>query len=164
MRPSDLFEDSHQQLTTALRLLTEAEWHTPKVCGAWSVKDVIAHLASLEIVLVDVLSALLDEDRPTPKLNIFRDTLAACGNHIDKYNRREVALRRRKSVDEVLAEYERAHAQAVRLLVQVPSAKYDHKEIFWRPDQALNLADLFAYYDRHKREHTAQIERLPDQR
>jgi hypothetical protein len=153
----DLFEDSHQRLMTAVQSLSERQWQAPNVCGLWSIKDIMAHLTSIELVLVDVLYNLLDPERPTPKLHVFWDTLAACGHNIDKYNRREVALRRRKSVAEVLAEYEQTHAQASSLLTRIPTSRYREKGIFWWHGRTLDLTELIGYYDGHKREHYNQI-------
>jgi uncharacterized protein (TIGR03083 family) len=44
-----LFAPLHDELMTLLRGLTEDEWHAPTVAGAWTVKDVAAHLLDTAI-------------------------------------------------------------------------------------------------------------------
>jgi hypothetical protein len=46
----------------------EMAWETPGACGVWSVKDIIAHLASYERVLVDILTTFTGGGS-TPALN-----------------------------------------------------------------------------------------------
>jgi hypothetical protein len=98
MNATDVIKYGHQTVLKSLDSLPEREWHTPDVCGAWSVKDIIAHLASFELVLVDLLQSWLNAG-PTPLLNRFTG---------DKdFNDGSVMERRDKSVAEVLAEYNR---------------------------------------------------------
>lgn len=46
MHCNDIILNGHQTVLHAIDGLAEAEWHTPGVCGVWSVKDILAHLAS----------------------------------------------------------------------------------------------------------------------
>src|SRR5215472_6284828 len=72
---------------------------TPGACGVWSVKDILAHLASYEQVLVDVLS-----------------TFTEPGGH---FNDTEVEVRKAKTMPEVLDEFNAAHAQVMSLAPQI---------------------------------------------
>ena len=67
-------------------------WEMPGACGVWSCKDIIAHLASFEHVLVDILATFLGSD-PTPSLDLFRDPNG-------DFNDGQVALRKHSTVDE----------------------------------------------------------------
>ncbi|HEX6087358.1 MAG TPA: maleylpyruvate isomerase N-terminal domain-containing protein [Thermoanaerobaculia bacterium] len=44
VRTEHLFAPLHEALMTVLGSLSAAEWHAPTVAGAWTVKDVAAHL------------------------------------------------------------------------------------------------------------------------
>ena len=79
----------------------------PGACGVWSVKDIIAHLASYEEVLVDVLSTFVGR-HPTPYLDKF----TGLGG---QFNDTEVERRKGRSMREVLDEFNDAHAQVMEL-------------------------------------------------
>ncbi len=150
MNACDVLKYGHQTVLRTIDGLPKADWETSGVCGYWSVKDLIAHLASFEHVLVDVLNSFL-EGGPTPYLDKHNDR----GYN---FNDSEVALRHSKSVDDVLAEYNATHAETMTLVAQIP------EETLRRPgtlpwygmEYALDDYIAYAYYG-HKREHSAQI-------
>jgi hypothetical protein len=150
MNASDILKYGHLTVLRTIDGLPKADWETSGVCGYWSVKDIIAHLASFEHVLVDVLNSFL-EGGPTPYLDKHNDRAY-------NFNDSEVALRHGKSVDEVLAEYSATQAKTMTLVAQIP------EETLRRPgtlpwygmEYALDDYIVYAYYG-HKREHSAQI-------
>ena len=105
--------------------LAAAEWATGGVCGVWSVKDIIAHLASYELVLEEVLSSFQGDSGPsaspgtsaTPMLNAFVDP---GGQFTDA----QVALRSSYSPADVLAEYTSAYEQVAALAAQLPAETF----------------------------------------
>lgn len=56
MNAVGILKYGQQTVLQTLRSFPEASWETPGACGVWAVKDIIAHLASYELVLIDVLS------------------------------------------------------------------------------------------------------------
>lgn len=80
------------------RSLTAEEWELPSDCEGWRVRDVAAHLSSIF----------------HPTLTAFR--LLRQGVPFEQLNDRLVDLRRSWPVSDVLAEYERWGARALRLL------------------------------------------------
>src|SRR5689334_3593718 len=48
-----MLENSHAKVLETVDDLSEPLWDVPGVCGEWSVKDIIAHLASYERVVID---------------------------------------------------------------------------------------------------------------
>ena len=150
MNACDVLKYGHLTVLRTIDGLPKADWETSGVCGYWSVKDIIAHLASFEHVLVDVLNSFL-EGGPTPYLDKHNDRTY-------NFNDSEVALRHGKSVDDVLAEYNATQAKTMTLVAQIP------EETLRRPgtlpwygmEYALDDYIAYAYYG-HKREHSAQI-------
>ncbi len=150
MNASDILKYGHLTVLRTIDGLPKADWETSGVCGYWSVKDIIAHLASFEHVLVDVLNSFL-EGGPTPYLDKHNDRAY-------NFNDSEVALRHGKSADEVLSEYSATQAKTMALVAQIP------EETLRRPgtlpwyglEYALDDYIVYAYYG-HKREHSAQI-------
>ncbi len=70
MNANDILMYGHLWVHKHIDDLTAEQCLAPNVCGFWSVKDIIAHLASYEWVLVDVLSSCV-EPGPTPALDTF---------------------------------------------------------------------------------------------
>lgn len=90
MNARDNLKYGHLTVLRTIEGLPEAEWETPGVCGVWSVREIIAHLASFEHVLVDVLASSLDGG-PTPYLDRYT------GESIH-FNDSEVARRNNQGV------------------------------------------------------------------
>ena len=158
MNAQDILINGHKHVLDAVDGLPELDWTTPGVCGIWSVKDIIAHLASFEHVLVDVLRSLLVADSPTPTLDRFR-------RNSGRFNDAEVEARQGKSAAEVLAEYEQTHALAAQLLARIPrEGRILSGALPWYGD-TYDLDDFIVYtFYGHKREHCAQIAVFRDQR
>ena len=152
MNSVDILRYGHETVKDTVADLPENEWHTPGVCGHWSVKGIIAHLASYEQLLIEVLTGLLTEDTSsTPTL----DRLMA---DEERFNDDEVDRRRNQSVHETWTEYEKAYETAVSLLSQIPlEGRRLNGTLSWYGD-TYDLEDFLVYtYYGHKREHCAQI-------
>jgi hypothetical protein len=150
MNTTTVLQYGHQTVVQTLEGLPKGAWNTPGVCGVWSVKDIIAHLASFEQLLVDVLNSLLI-DGPTPTLDKFQQDYV-------QFNDTEVAARRHKITDEVWAEYKTTHIQTLALLEQIPVERHRQNGILPWYGPEYDLEDFIAYtYYGHKREHSAQI-------
>jgi hypothetical protein len=157
MNAIDVLKYGHQTVLSTLDGLPQTEWETPGICGIWSVKDLIAHLASFEHVLVDVLTTLLDGG-PTPYLEKY-GTIGPL-----PFNDAEVALRQDKIIAEVLAEYNDTQAQTIELAARIPAETYRQNGTLPWYGSEYDLDDFIAYaYYGHKREHSAQIALFCDQ-
>ena len=135
----------------ALDGVPKDKWNQPGVCGSWSVKDIVAHLASYEQVLVDVLKNLLDEAASTPHLDRMKAGW-------ERYNDAEVERRSANSADEVLAELKSAHQLAAALLAQLPEDVHRKTGALPWYGAEYDLEDYITYsFYGHKWEHLAQI-------
>ncbi len=105
MNAADILKYDHLTVLQTLDGFPESAWDTPGACGVWSVKDIIAHLASYEQVLIDVLTSFEGSD-PTPVLN----RLIELGS---QFNDTEVNRRKEKTMKEVLGEYNDTHTQVI---------------------------------------------------
>lgn len=157
MEITDALSRGHNLVLDTIDDVPDSEWNTPNVVGVWSVKDIIAHLASHEQVLEEILTTLLS-DVPTPCLDMMRkDSL--------HFNDVQVEMRKDKSSAEVLAEYKEWHEKVMSLIVQIPKEMYRHPEsTFPWHGVDYNLEELIIYTNyAHKREHCAQIGVFCDQ-
>ena len=157
MNAIDVLKYGHQTVLRTLDGLPTSEWETPGVCGIWSVKDIIAHLASYEYVLVDVLTTFLAAG-PTPYLDNF------CAVGPLQFNDAEVASRQDKTMADVLTEYNDTHAQTMALAARIPAETFRQNGTlpWYGPEYDLDDFIVYSYYA-HKREHSAQIAVFCDQ-
>lgn len=150
MNADDVLKYGHRTVINAINGLSEAECLVEGVCGWWSVRHIIAHLASHELVLNDVLNSFLGATE-TPNLD----------NHNSQgytFNDAEVEKREDMSFAEVLHEYEEASARTRDLIARIPlEQRRQAGTLPWYGDE-YDLEDLIAYSNYgHKREHCAQI-------
>jgi hypothetical protein len=158
MNALDIMTNGHRSVLEAVDGLPAEQWETPGLGGHWSVKDLIAHLASFEWLLVELLRDLVEDGATTPMLDRFHEDPAS-------FNEVEAKKRRDDTVDQVLAEYNNAHEEAMALAGRVPAGAWTQKGILpWYGD-AYDLDDFIVYtFYGHKREHCAQIATFRDLR
>jgi len=156
MNATDILKYGQLTALQAIDGFPEGAWELAGACGAWSVKDIVAHLASYERVLVDVLTTFVDGG-PTPTLSEFME-------QGDRFNDIEVSRRKEKTRQEVLVEFADTHSQVMLLLAKIPAGRL--REVGTLPwygmDYALDDVLVYMYYG-HKREHSAQIAAFRDQ-
>ena len=61
MNVTDRLQKNNLRVMQVVDGFPEAGWDMPGACGDWSVKDIIAHLASYEHVAIDVLNTFKGE-------------------------------------------------------------------------------------------------------
>ncbi len=155
MNASDILKYGQGTVLNTIEGFPESAWETPGACGIWSVKDIIAHLASYEHMLVDVLSTFVSSGS-TPYLNKFTDP----GSN---FNDSEVAARKDKTVREVLGEFNDTHTQVMSLAARIPVETFRQAGTlpWYGMEYALDDFIVYTQYG-HKREHSAQIAAFRD--
>lgn len=156
MHASDVLMYGHRTFMHTLEEFPAGQRHTGGAVGYWSVKDLVGHIGSFELVLVEVLRNLLDAS-PTP----LRDALAADGQ---AFNDQQVDLLRRGwSYEQCLDEYLAAHGQVRELAARLPAGLAQETGAIPWYGAEYDLEDLIAYqYYGHKREHSGQIQTFRD--
>lgn len=150
MNADDVFRYGHRTLLGCVEGFPESEWETPGVCGVWSARDIVAHLASYELATGDVFAGVLGKE-PGPTLDLLL-------SHGANFNDEEVEQRRGQSPDETLAEYTTAYERAAELLDRIPLAHRRQNGILPWYGAEYDLEDVITYMSYgHKREHSAQI-------
>ncbi len=157
MNARDILIYGHRTVLHSLELVPDNEWETEGVCGWWPVKLIIAHLASFEHLLVEVLNSFLGGG-PTPVLDQHNSMDG------DSFNAVQVDQRKDETPEEVLAEYNAAHARTMELVVRIPAETLRQAGTlpWYGKEYALDDFLVYQYYG-HKREHTAQINVFTDQ-
>ncbi len=150
MNARDVMKYGHGTVLDAIERLPQANWLDNGVCGVWSTRDILAHFASYELVLGDVLLTVTREGS-TPHLDEFFASVA-------DFNDAQVEKRQPQSGAESLAEYARAYERVAELALPIPDEKWREVGIIPWYGPEYSLDDLIAYqYYGHKREHCAQI-------
>ncbi|HEU5099065.1 MAG TPA: DinB family protein [Roseiflexaceae bacterium] len=160
MNASDILKYGHRTVLGAIDGLPEHEWQTGGVCGVWSVRDIIAHLASYEQVLAEVLESFQPGTvmpsqstgtSATPLLDAFIEPDG-------RFNDAQVALRSGRSHANVLAEYVGAYEWVAELATQISAETFRRVGTlpWYGMEYALDDFLVYAFYG-HKREHCAQI-------
>ena len=151
MHAVDMLTYGHQTMIDAVEGLSQADWEMSGVCGHWSVKEIIAHLASYELLLVEVLQSLTDSEAKTPLL----ETMFA---NDETFNDDEVMQRQMLTPAAQWQEYEAAYKQAVTLLRLIPLEGQRLSGVLSWYGAEYDLEDFLVYmFYAHKREHAAQI-------
>ena len=114
MNATDILKYGHLTALQAIDGFPETAWETPGACGVWSVKDIIAHLASYEQVLVDILTTFTGgSSSSTPVLNSYIELGG-------QFNDIEVNRRKEKTIQDILAEFNDTHSQVMSLIANIP--------------------------------------------
>ncbi len=155
MNAADILKYGQLTVLQTLDGFPETEWETPGACGYWSVRDILAHHASYERVLIDILVSFTTGG-PTLALDTFIE-------QDRQFNDSEVDRRKGNSIQDVLAEFNDTHAQVMSLIAAISPEKL--REVGTLPwyGTAYSLDDVLVYmYYGHKREHSAQIAAFRD--
>ena len=151
MNAPDVLKYGHYEVMNAVKDLPDANWMETGVCGVWSVRDIIAHLASYEHLLVEILSTFVDGG-PTPTVEKFF-ALGPQG-----FNDEQVAERQSQSPEATFAEYQSTQTHTDELIVKIPLASLRQTGAIPWYGEEYDLEDIIAYsFYGHKREHCAQI-------
>ena len=155
MHAGDVLRYGQQAFLSDVNSVPETQREMQGACGTWSVKDLVSHLGSYELVLVDVLRSLVNGG-PTPHLDRFVQQGA-------DFNDAEVDARRDRSFADVMTELGDAHEETLRLIAALrPEDLRRTGTIPWYGDEYA-VDDLICYqYYGHKREHAAQIAMFRD--
>ncbi|MGD2155978.1 MAG: DinB family protein [Anaerolineales bacterium] len=157
MNPSDVLKYGHRTLMKTLEAFPKEEVYTQGACGFWSVKDIVAHYGSFELVLVEVLNLFLDGG-PTPYLDEF------ASSRRDDFNDVQVSKRAEMSMEQVLEEYLNAHDEAMAAAARIPDEIWNKQGALPGYGEQYDLGDFIVYtFYGHKREHSGQIAVFRDQ-
>jgi hypothetical protein len=150
MNARDVLTYGHLTLLGSIDGLTPENAAIPGACGLWSIKRLVAHLASYEAVFTDVLAADLGATA-TPRLDRFLELG-------ERFNDITVAERDDLTFDQTIAEYTRCYEDAMVSLDRIaPERLREPGALPWYGlEYALDDLIVYQQYG-HKREHAGQI-------
>src|SRR5687767_10540237 len=115
MNTLDVLKYGHLTVLNTLEDLPDSKMDTPNVCGIWSTRQIMAHLASYEQLLVELLGQFTGRQGETPHL----DRLVELGPY--GFNDYEVDCRQHLSWQDTLSEYNQAYDATMELVALIPA-------------------------------------------
>ncbi len=109
--------------------------------GAWSIRDIIAHISGWHRELIPALERLAVGQRPFSEGVTYDD--------VDEWNARFAAAQCEVEVTEVLLELDRSHERFLHAAAQVPEERYAPGKTAWK------IVDLNSAH--HYKEHGGEI-------
>ncbi len=155
MNPTDVLKYGHTFVTRTIDGLPLDQWNEGGVCGVWSVKDIIGHLAFYEHVLTEVLSPFAD-------LKIEFNLLPQMAR--PDINDTQAASRKALSAEEVLAEYiDTFTYNQEQVVPKIAPATWSQVGTlpWYGAEYSLDDYIVYSFYG-HKREHSAEINVFKD--
>ena len=142
-------ENAHLLVIQTLDNLPELEWDMPIAENSWTVKEIVAHLASYEHLLVDICHIALHDSSSTPYATQFAEQGA-------DFNQTQVAAYSNHTAQQVIDEFEEVQAEVTGLLAQIPAETLEKKGIL--PVRAeRSLSDFVSVLSEHIRRHCDEI-------
>ena len=117
--------------------LSEADLVKPGVIGAWSVRDIIAHVTTWEEEALKHLPSILDGGTPPRYSTTY--------GGIDAFNAQMTVRKAALSLSEVLGQQQEVHEQVIALVERVPEDLFLRETRFRR---RLRL-DTYSHYPKH---------------
>jgi hypothetical protein len=126
-----------QAFTASHAGLSESELLEPGVTGAWSVRDILAHVTTWEEEALQYLPLILEGGKP-PRYSVTY-------GGIDAFNARMTEQKRGLSLAEVLRQQAATHQRIIDLIERVPEEQITSETRFRR---RLRL-DTYHHYPQH---------------
>lgn len=155
MNPTDVLKYGHTFVLRTLNGLPIDAWKAGGVCGIWSVKDIVGHLAFYEHLLTEVLAPFAD-------LNLEINLLPQMAN--PELNDIQAAVRSDHTAEQVLAEYiDTFTYNQEQVVPKVPAAAWSQVGAipWYGAEYSLDDYIVYSFYG-HKREHSAEINVFKD--
>jgi len=143
----DTMEMEYQALVDLLAPLDGQRLTTPGATGAWSVKDVLAHLTAWQMSLLKLLQAAQQGREPAPPFGRLSDA------EIERLNQRFYEAARARPLAEVWAAFRSTYTQARAAVAALGEETLgDTRRFPWLDGLALAdyvAGDTFEHYQEH---------------
>lgn len=149
MNINEELDNSHVAVMQAIDDLPEVMWDLPVTDDAWSSKDILAHLTSHELLLIDVFKTFQGE-QPSPYV------LRWIEDH-ERFDTDAVQTHRYQTAQQVVNEYEDAQLQSSSLLTVLPVDRVTKQDTMLWLQSPMSLADFVQAHADHARKHAHSI-------
>lgn len=143
--------ERHTDLLAAVQRMDSETAHTAAVCGRWSARDVLAHVAGWHALCTDFV-----EEWPHPAQATIDRWAWLPDEDLDAYNARMLAAMEGMDLPAVVAKLESDHARLLACFDDADDAAMESEGRVWRDSKRV-LSTLFTEVGMHQAEHAAQI-------
>ena len=148
-------EDARERLLASFEGLSDEEMVLPGVCGEWSVRDVLAHVAAWDRANSEAFGMMLKGERPT--------LLDLDDEETDAFNAEHHEQTKDASIEEVVKELDASREEMLGVLRKIDNAALfapapgdEHAD--------LSIASCISVQIAHDNEHAEMIEDWRDSR
>ena len=150
MQATEILENSHLYVIQTVDDLPEPMWDLPGVSGEWSAKDVLAHLISYELLLIDALESVHGEP-PSPYVLRWQAS-------VENFSREAINVRRYHTAQQVINEYQDVMLQSTASLSEFPIELIQRPgTLSWLSTGNGSVADLINMVTSDVRQHCEEI-------
>lgn len=141
---------ARKELQESIVGLSEDDFLRPKAIDKWTLKDLIAHVASWDEEIVRVLQAFSMQSQP------LYSYLISDRNGFAVWNEEQVAARRERTVNETMSEFEIARRDLIQVIEGLTDPVLNRSKMTSWGKPATGF-ELVMTQVEHDREHMAQI-------
>lgn len=135
----DKLEQAWADFKASYAGLSEAQMTEPGVTGAWSVKDILAHVTTWEEEALKNLPLILEDKTPPRYANLY--------GGLNAFNAQMSEQKRGLSLEEVLKRLDETHRRLIEYVQNAPEEQITRETAFRR---RLRL-DTYSHYPEHTR-------------
>lgn len=148
------FEASHQKMADVIQKLSKEQMVKEKVLDDWSVKDILAHLSAWSWEAIKEIDRVLQNKATWHKLFEKKGE--------DKFNKREVAKRKKRSLEKIIDEWEKSFQAEMARVEKLTKREWLHQSNRdkWRDGRPVTVFSLYGYEyqgEDHEAAHAKQI-------
>lgn len=152
MSATETLDNSHLYVIQTLDDLNDVQWDIAGVVDDWSVKDTVAHLASYEHLLLEILQSFIGQSGDKTYITSYRQGQ-------EQFNTSQVQQRKYETAQHVMDEYQDVQTQTSSLLAQISPDVVEKEGTVPTSDAnpSGSLARLIENLASHTRTHCDQI-------
>lgn len=141
---------ARKEISETIAGLKEEDFLRPKAINKWTLKDLLAHIASWDEEILRVLQTFT-----LPGESVYTYTISE-RNGFAVWNEEQLAMRRERSLAEITAEFENARRDLIQVIEGLTDAVLNRSRMTsW--GEAQTGFQLIASQAQHDREHAAEI-------
>lgn len=141
---------ARKELQDTLADMGEEDYLRPKAIDKWTLKDLVAHVASWDEEMVRVLQTF-----PMPGESLYTYLISE-RNDFATWNEEQIALRRDHSVSQVISEFETARRDLIQVIEGLTDAVLNRSRMTSWGTPATGF-EILGTQAEHDREHAAQV-------
>lgn len=149
MNINEVLDNSHVAVIQATDDLPEGMWDLPVADGEWSSKDILAHLSSHELLLIDVLKTFQGE-QPSPYILRWLENR-------DRFDADVVQSHAYQTAQEIVNEYQDAQLRSSSLLASLPADSVTKPDTMPWLRLPMSLGDFVQSHADHANKHAHSI-------